>query len=97
MIDLTEDSNLHTVLEIANWILAKVRTSDEVFQEELVYEIQETFGDEFVYENENGNLAINRKVLNAFTKVSGDEIVWERGTRLWRLRQPGDEPGRQQY
>ncbi|GAB1715585.1 MAG: hypothetical protein NTAFB05_06270 [Nitrobacter sp.] len=43
--------------------------ADEVFkrrtldQTTAVHEIERLFGKEFVYENENGNLAINRAVL----------------------------------
>jgi hypothetical protein len=32
----------------------------------------------------------------AFEKLTGDTVVWERGTRLWRKRQDYDRPGRQQ-
>ena len=55
------------------------------------------FGDDFVYINENGNLAIEKKVLNVFRKLTDDSVVWSRGERMWRLREENDEPGRQQY
>ena len=83
-------------MEIANWILAKVRAGEDVYQEELVVTIRDTFGDNFTYENENGNLAIDKKILVVFREVSGDEVVWERSAKLWRLRNPKDAPGRQQ-
>jgi hypothetical protein len=34
-----------------------------------------------VYENENGNLAINRQVLKEFRKLTEKTVVWERGVR----------------
>jgi putative transposase len=58
--------------------------------------IAEQFGDTFVYTNENGSLSIDKKVLAAFRKLTGDSVVWQRAGRLWRMREPSDEPGRQQ-
>ncbi|MHB8380694.1 MAG: DUF6953 family protein [Acidimicrobiales bacterium] len=94
---MPSDSNSHTALEIANWMLEKVNTGENVYQEVLVFKIRDSFGDQFVYQNDNGNLAIDKRVLVAFGKVSGDAVVWERGGRLWRLRKSNDKPGRQQY
>lgn len=42
------------------------------------------FGEEYVYENENGNLAISRKVLNEFKKLKDvNGIEWDRSDRCW--------------
>lgn len=35
-------------------------------------------GPEFIYENDNGNPAIDKRVLRAFRKASGDTVVWDR-------------------
>jgi hypothetical protein len=51
------------------------------------------FGSDCVYENENGNLAIDRKVLSEFRKLTTDDVVWERGERLWRRREDYDPEG----
>lgn len=82
---------------VARWMLAQVKAEGSLYQEEAVAEIEELFGDAFTYENDNGNPAISRAVLKAFRVVSADDIVWERGERMWRTREPFDEPGRQQY
>ena len=63
---------------------------------DIPYEIARRFGEEFTYHNENGNLAIDRRVLKAFRKLTGDSVVWERGERLWRRREGYDQVGRQQ-
>jgi len=85
-----------TEREIAAWMLAEVLEGDWVYQEVIVPKTHGKFGEEFVYVNENGNYAISKDVLTEFRKVSGSQIVWERGERAWRLRAAGDAPGRQQ-
>jgi hypothetical protein len=52
-----------------------------LYQEEAVYEIHEKFGEDFTYDNDNGNLAIRRDVLAAFRRLSGDGVVWDRSER----------------
>lgn len=47
-----------------------LQTDTELFQEEAVEEIESKFGTEFVYENENGNFAINRQVLKESRKLT---------------------------
>jgi hypothetical protein len=81
---------------VAKWMLAAVQRDGLVHQETIVYEISDTFGEEYTYLNENGNLAIRKDVLVAFRKLSEDTIVWDRSDRAWRMREPGDSPGRQQ-
>lgn len=82
---------------VARWMLAQVEADGNLYQNEAVAEIEELFGDAFTYENDNGNPAISRAVLKAFREISDDNVVWERGERVWRKRESYDEPGRQQY
>ena len=82
--------------DVANWMLSTVRSLSILYQELAVTQIQWEFGDDFVYDNANGNLAIAPDVLKAFRKLSGDEVVWVKSERCWRLREEGDEPGREQ-
>lgn len=58
--------------------------------------IRVQFGEEFVYINENGNLAIDRRVLKQFRALTGDDVVWDRTEFMWRKRETHDEPGREQ-
>ncbi len=71
-------------------------SSGELYQEVAVAEISSRFGQGFVYQNAAGNEAINKDVLVEFAKLTRDKVVWERGRRVWRLREAGDEPGRVQ-
>ena len=87
-----------TPLEIAQWMLDSVNAKPgEMFlQADAVEAIERRFGPEFVYENENGNPAIDTRVLRKFRKLSEDSVIWDRWEFGWRRRQPNDGPGRKQ-
>lgn len=80
---------------VAGWMLEKLESSGCIYQEDVVYEIKDLYGSEFTYENENGNLAIEQKVLAEFRKLTENTVVWERDERVWRWRQDYDSAGRQ--
>ena len=65
-------------------------------QDQAAYDIKSTFGNEFTYINEHGNLAIDRRVLREFRTLTKDDVVWDRGERMWRRRASWDEDGRVQ-
>lgn len=67
-----------------------------LYQEEVVWQIKQKFGEDFVYINENGNYAISRAVLKQFRKLNEDTVVWERGERMWRKRTSSDPKGKRQ-
>ncbi len=83
--------------DVAKWMLSELQREKYLYQESVVYDIASKFGEDFTYDNDNGNPAIGRKVLAAFKQLTGDSVIWERGERLWRYREKHDEPGRQQY
>jgi hypothetical protein len=69
---------------IAEFMINEILEKGYVYQEYLVHDIQEKFGDDFVYINENGNLAISKKVLNEFKKLKEqNNIEWDRSKRSW--------------
>lgn len=82
--------------DVAAWMLGEVQRDDVLYQDDAAYRIQATFGDNHVYVNDNGNLAIGKPVLKKFKILSGETVVWERGDRLWRNRTAHDASGRQQ-
>lgn len=82
--------------DVAQWMRAEVIAKGYVEQETMVHDIAKRFGAEFTYDNENGNPAIDRKVLRVFKKISDPEIVRESGERAWRKREKYDESGRRQ-
>lgn len=82
--------------DVAKWMLSELEKDQILYQETVVSEIQDKFGDSFVYYNQNGNMAISKEVLSEFRKLTKDRVVWFRGERYWRFREAYDEPGRRQ-
>jgi len=78
--------------DVAEWMVEEVRRKGELHQEDAAWHIKNHFGENFVYINTNGNLAIDKKVLTEFRKLTEKDIVWVRGDRYWRLRASYDDP-----
>lgn len=69
---------------VAEFMINEILEKGYVYQEYLVHDIQEKFGEEYVYVNENGNLAISKKVLNEFKKLKEvNGIEWDNRERCW--------------
>lgn len=81
-----------TACDVASFMLARMKEDGTLYQEVVVCQIQERFRDEFVYINDNGNLAIDRKVLSEFRKLTEGKVVWNRGEQYWRFREDYDDP-----
>ncbi len=96
--------SIATPKEVAHWMLAQLGEHEELLHVEAVAEIKRLFGPEFVYIGTNGEMAIDRRVLIQFRKLSGNTVVWvtEHGGAYWpgaywRKRISGDSPGRTQF
>jgi hypothetical protein len=81
---------------IARWMLEQLDQGRQLYQADAVRGIAERFGQEFTYENENGNPAIDRRILKAFRQLTGDTVVWDRWDFSWRKRTAADGPRRKQ-
>ncbi len=69
---------------VAEFMISEIGNKGHLYQEYLVHDIETKFGEEYVYENENGNLAISKKVLNEFKKLKeANGIEWDRSERCW--------------
>ena len=75
---------------VAHWMLNQISKKRELYQNEVVYQIEDKFGPQFVYENRLGNAAINREVLKEFRKLTEKTVVWSRDERCWRIRSADD-------
>lgn len=80
--------------EIAEWMSQRLEEDKYLYQEIIVYEIASKYGDDYTYINENGNLAIDKKILKEFRIITEDNVVWERVERCWRKRENFDEPNK---
>ncbi len=88
------DPKAPSVRDVAEWMLARVKDDGFLPQHIAAAMIQRDFGEDFVYRLKNQNLAITKDVLEEFRKLSGDDVVWERGEGRWAWRQKFHKPGR---
>jgi PIN like domain len=82
--------------DCAQWMLDELERTGTLPQADAVEGIEREFGPGFIYENKNGNPAIDPRVLREFRELTEDEVIWDFGARQWRHRQPGDAPSRRQ-
>ena len=68
---------------VAQYMLAELEKEGILFQD-VVYDIEKKFGNEFVGESEYGNLIISKKVLNEFSKIKGENTKYDRTDKCWR-------------
>jgi hypothetical protein len=85
-----------TAVEVAKWMMSQILEKGPLYQDNTAWDIKRKFGEKFVYDNQNGNPAIQKNVLDEFRKISGDDVVWSRSERHWRKREPSDVKGRMQ-
>ena len=69
--------------DVAQWIYDEINRVGILYQYEASQEIEQRFGEEFVYTNENGNPAIHRGVLAKFRKLHGGTVEWDRSDFRW--------------
>lgn len=74
----------YTPDDVAKWMLEQLTTHRVLEQYAAVAEIEERFGSQFVYENDNGNPAIDKKVLTRFKAIRPDDVEWDRFEKAWR-------------
>lgn len=85
-----------TAAEVAAWMFTQFDKSNYLYQDDVVYKIENKFGEDFVYDNENRNLAIGKNVLKEFRKITEGKVVWERSEKAWRKLNPTEKyEGRQ--
>lgn len=72
--------------EIAKWLYEKILEEQVVFQYNAVREIEDNFGQEYIYVNKNGNKAISEKITAHFRKINkGNLITWDGYGYKWVL------------
>ena len=85
-----KNNSIIKAVDVANWMFDKIIKKRELYQNEVVYQIEEKFGSRFVYENQAGNLAISREALKEFRKLTEKTVVWSRIELCWRIRSADD-------
>ena len=74
---------------VAEWMLSQFK-GRMLYQEEVVWKIKKEFGEDYYYQNENGNYAIHKKVLAEFRKLTDGKVVWSRGEKAWTMAREGE-------
>lgn len=72
-----------TKTDVAAWMVERLAAEGVLYQEYVVQEIAEKFGDEWTYDTEGGGLAISRPVLSEFKKLRPAEVEWDNGDKSW--------------
>jgi len=78
---------MSTPKDVAKFMFDQIQKDKILYQREVVGQIEEVFGKDFVYLNDNGNMAVDRKVLAAFRKLCDGSVVWVRGRSYWELKE----------
>ena len=94
-LDVGRTPKAPSVRDVAEWMLARVKDDGLLPRHLAAHEIRRDFGEDLVYLSKN-HLAITPDVVREFRKLSGDDVVWERGEGRWALRQTFHKPGRDQ-
>ncbi|WP_168120051.1 hypothetical protein [Paenibacillus sp. HB172176] len=69
--------------EIADWMFNELRSAGMLYQEAAVAHIRAEYGNEYLYENENGKISIDKEVKKAFKKLHGGKAAWDRDAFFW--------------
>jgi hypothetical protein len=80
--------------EVSVWMRSKLDLEGCLYQDDVVDYLVKYNVDALLRENSDGNLVLERKLLNEFLKLTQDEVVWVKSDMYWRFRVPEDEPGR---
>ena len=79
-------------IQIAQWMLEQYTKYKRLPQSMAARGILTNFGEQYVYKNKQRNWAINKGILEAFRKITPEDVVWSRSSQTWRARAPYDPP-----
>jgi hypothetical protein len=79
--------------QIAQWMLETFTANGVLYQSDVVAEIRDRFGEQFLYETPSGGDGIARKVRTAFTKLTEDAVLWLNDPKCWVPKRGLGRPG----
>lgn len=77
-----------TPAELGKLMLGLFQRDDYLDHAEAADLIADAGGDDYLFTNDNGNIAIDTEVLKEFRKLTEKTAIWMKSTRAWRLRDP---------
>jgi len=78
----------------SSWMKAQLEQDGCLYQDDVVDYLVKSGADFLLRENSDGNLVLERNLLNAFKKLTPDNVVWVKPDKYWRFRVLEDEPSR---
>lgn len=72
-----------TRTDVATWMIDFINSQHFLNQEDAVELIVQKFGREWVYENDRGDVIIDRRVLSTFRKLHDGSIEWDKDDKCW--------------
>ena len=75
-------------------MISKLEEDSCLYQDDVVDYLVKINFETNLTENSEGNLVLNRNLLEEFKKRTENNVVWVRNELYWRWRVPEDEPGR---
>lgn len=81
--------------DVATWMLVQMKLEGCIYQDDVVDYLVRNDAESLLRENSEGNLVLERGVLQAFMAVSETTTVWVKPERYWRWRVAEDEPRRE--
>lgn len=78
----------------AQWMQNELEKHECLYQDDVVDHLVKANSEELLRENADGNLVLDRSVLNEFKRLNQHDVVWVKPDKYWRFRVPEDEDGR---
>ena len=75
-------------------MIDKLQNDSCLYQDDVVDYIVRSGDESFLRENADGNLVLDRPLLNSFKKLTNDNVVWVQSDFYWRYRVSEDEKTR---
>ncbi|MGP2461430.1 DUF6953 family protein [Pantoea ananatis] len=80
--------------DVANWMVDVLAAEGCLYQDDVVDFLVKANQECLLTENNDGNQVLSKAVLDAFKKLTPNNVVWIRSGFYWRYRVAEDEPGR---
>lgn len=80
---------------VSKWMLSTLDRDGCLYQDDVVDYLVKSKLDNLLRENADGNLVLQRKLLNSFRKLTETNVVWVKPDKYWRFRVTEDEGGRE--
>lgn len=73
----------YTAEQVAAWMVQEIQFKGMLHQADAITYVQDHYGAEFVFVNENGNASLSKEVKKAFRKLHGGRVAWDRDGFFW--------------